>query len=322
MTFPVSGVEVSPLIPPLVALAVATLTTPAGVSGAFLLLPFQMSVLGFTSPAVSPTNLIYNIVAIPGGLSRYIRDRRMAWPLTWVVIAGTVPGVFVGGMMRVRYFVDPRTFKLFVGLVLLYLGGRLLYETTGRFLRGGTEMKTLEAKFQQHVAAEREGSGGRLASGLPADAVVRTVSWSLRRIEYTFWGETFSFSTPAIFALALFVGLVGGIYGIGGGAIIAPFVVSVLGLPVYTVAGAALAGTLLTSVVGVGFFYGLSCTAIGSQVPVRPDWLLGLLFGAGGFAGTYLGARLQRYLPERAIRGVLGVLVTTLAVTYVAQYFR
>ena len=32
-----------------------------GVSGAFLLLPFQVSVLGFTSPAVSPTNLIFNI---------------------------------------------------------------------------------------------------------------------------------------------------------------------------------------------------------------------------------------------------------------------
>ena len=109
MTFPVSGVEVHPLVPPLVALLVATFTAPAGVSGAFLLLPFQVSVLGFTSPAVSPTNLIYNIVAIPGGLSRYIRDRRMAWPLTWVVILGTIPGVFVGGMLRVRYFVDPRT---------------------------------------------------------------------------------------------------------------------------------------------------------------------------------------------------------------------
>ena len=322
MTFPVSGVEVHPLIPPLVALVIATLTAPAGVSGAFLLLPFQVSVLGFTSPAVSATNLIYNIVAIPGGLSRYIRDRRMAWPLTWVVIIGTIPGVFVGGMLRVRYFLDPRTFKLFVGLVLLYLGGRLLYETSGRFLAGKAEMKALDRKFQEHVEAMRSVSRSRVGAGLPADAVVKTVSWSLKRIEYTFWGETFSFPTLGVFVLALAVGLVGGIYGIGGGAIIAPFVVSVLGLPIYTVAGAALAGTFLTSIVGVGFFYGLSFTAAGSQVAVRPDLLLGALFGIGGFAGTYLGARLQRYLPERIIRGVLGVLVTSLAVTYVVQFFR
>ena len=39
--------------------------------------------------------------------------------------------------------------------------------------------------------------------------------------------------------------------GIGGGAIMAPFFVSVFGLPVYTVAGAALMGTLITSVAGV-----------------------------------------------------------------------
>jgi uncharacterized membrane protein YfcA len=322
MTFPVSGAEVHPLVPVLVAFVVATFTAPAGVSGAFLLLPFQVSVLGFTSPAVSPTNLIYNIVAIPGGLSRYIRDRRMAWPLTWIVILGTIPGVFVGGMLRVRYFVDPRTFKLFVGLVLLYLGGRLLYETTGRFLAGKAEMKALDRKFAEHVEAMRRESSSRVNAGLPSDAVVRTVSWSLKRIEYSFWGETFSFPTLGVFALALAVGLVGGIYGIGGGAIIAPFVVSVLGLPVYTVAGAALAGTFLTSIVGVGFFYSLSFTAIGSQVAVRPDLLLGALFGIGGFAGTYLGARLQRYLPERLIRGVLGVLVTLLAVAYVVQFFR
>ena len=53
MLFPVSGVEVNPLIPPLIALVVSTFTSMGGVSGAFLLLPFQVSILNFTSPAVS-----------------------------------------------------------------------------------------------------------------------------------------------------------------------------------------------------------------------------------------------------------------------------
>ena len=80
MLFPVSGVEVNPLIPPLVALVVSTFTSMGGVSGAFLLLPFQVSVLNFTSPAVSPTNLIFNIVAIPSGVYRFIREGRMICP--------------------------------------------------------------------------------------------------------------------------------------------------------------------------------------------------------------------------------------------------
>jgi uncharacterized membrane protein YfcA len=321
MHFPVSGVEVFPLIPPLVAFMVSSVTASAGVSGAFLLLPFQVSVLHFVSPAVSPTNLIYNIVAIPGGLYRYIREGRMAWPLTWVVIIGTLPGVFAGALIRIRYLPDPRAFKLFVGMVLLYLGGRLLYEATGRYRKGRQQQRALEKKFRQRVQQQKETTKSRVAAGLPAEAVVRTKSVSIKRIEYEFWGETFSFSTLTIFVLALAVGLIGGIYGIGGGAIIAPFVVAVLGLPVYTVAGAALAGTFLTSIAGVGFFEILAATSFGAGAAIRPDWTLGALFGVGGLAGTYVGARFQKYLPEQWIRVLLGLLIITLAVRYITEFF-
>jgi len=82
MHFPVSGVDVNPLLPFLIAMGISFFTSMGGVSGAFLLLPFQVSFLGFTSPAVSSTNLVYNIVAIPSGVYRYIREGRMCWPLT------------------------------------------------------------------------------------------------------------------------------------------------------------------------------------------------------------------------------------------------
>jgi uncharacterized membrane protein YfcA len=57
-----------------------------------------------------------------------------------------------------------------------------------------------------------------------------------------------------MFALAFFVGIIGGAYGIGGGSIIAPFSVAVFHLPVYTVAGAVLMGTFFTSISGVIFY--------------------------------------------------------------------
>ena len=77
-------------IPPVVAFIVSFFTSMAGVSGAFLFLPFQMSILHFTSPSVSATNSVFNIVAIPSGVYRYIREGRMAWPLTWVIIVGII----------------------------------------------------------------------------------------------------------------------------------------------------------------------------------------------------------------------------------------
>ena len=66
-TFPVSGVHTWLWLPPLVAFCVSAVTSTAGITGAFLLLPFQISVLGFASPAVSATNLVYNLYGIGGG---------------------------------------------------------------------------------------------------------------------------------------------------------------------------------------------------------------------------------------------------------------
>ncbi len=315
MYFPVSGVEVAPWFPPLVAFLVASFTTSSGISGGVLMLPFQMSVLGFVSPSVSSTNLIYNIIAIPGGLYRYIREGRMAWPLVWVIVIGTLPGFYAGAWIRINYLRSPGPFKAFVGLVLLYLGFRLLHET----FAANHKPNAIEDKFRETAKAFKGEARYGLSAGLPTDAVVKKKSLTIRKIEYEFWGEKYSINTLTLVLISLAVGLMGGIYGIGGGAIIAPFLVSYLGLPVYTIAGAALAGTFLTSIAGVSFYSILATSPAGAQVAVAPDWTLGLLFGAGGFLGTYVGARLQRYLPEKLIRGTLGVLITFLGAQYLIQ---
>jgi uncharacterized membrane protein YfcA len=316
--FSVSGVKTSILIPPLVALIVSTLTSMGGVSGAFILLPFQMSVLGFTSPAVSSTNFVYNIVAIPSGVYRYFKEGRMAWPLTWVVIAGTLPGVFIGYYLRIFYLPDPRAFKLFVGCVLLYIGGRLIYETSSKAQAGKARLSELDKKFAERAKRTKEQQRSKTAAGLPPDAVVKTVTFDLKTIEYEFWGGRFRFSVPAMFALAFVVGVIGGTYGIGGGAIIAPFCVAVFHLPVYTVAGAALLGTFLTSIIGVIFY---SVLPAKSGLPTSPDWALGFLFGVGGFGGMYIGARLQKYFPQKFIKPMLGIMIVSLAIRYITQFF-
>lgn len=318
VTFPVSGVKTYLFIPPLVALVVSFFTSMGGVSGAFLLLPFQMSVLNFTSPSVSATNFVFNIVAIPSGVYRYLKEGRMAWPLTWVVITGTLPGVFIGYYLRVIYLPDPRAFKLFVGCVLLYIGIRLIYEITGMASAGKTRMKALEEKFRERAKQIKEQQKSRVASGLPPEAIVKTVSVDIKRVEYEFWGEKFSFSTIGMFLLAFIVGVIGGTYGIGGGAIIAPFCIAVFHLPVYTVAGAALMGTFLTSVLGVIFYSVIP--AEGGMV-TSPDWFLGLLFGVGGFIGIYLGARFQKFVPQKAIKLMLGAIIIFLALRYISQFF-
>ncbi|MEW6388057.1 MAG: sulfite exporter TauE/SafE family protein [Thermodesulfobacteriota bacterium] len=319
MLFPVSGVEVNPLIPPLVALIVSTFTSMGGVSGAFLLLPFQVSVLNFTSPAVSPTNLVFNIVAIPSGVYRYIREGRMNWPVTWVVILGTLPGLLFGALIRIKWLPDPKNFKLFVGCVLLYIGGRLLYDQTSWAKSRKAKIQEFEARVQERLQKVLKEAGHTTGRGLPPAARVSTRSWSLRRVSYEFLGETFAFNAPALFFLALLVGLIGGTYGIGGGAIIAPFLAAIFELPIYTIAGAALMGTFITSVAGVGIYYCLVPFCPGQMV--APDLALGSLFGLGGFLGMYAGAGLQKFISGAIIRIGLGLIITGLALRYIVGFF-
>lgn len=318
VSFPISGVTTNILLPPLVSLVISFFTSMGGISGAFLLLPFQMSVLNYTAPSVSGTNHVFNIVAIPSGVYRYIKEGRMAWPLTWVVIVGTLPGVFLGYYLRVFYLPDPKTFKLFVGCVLLYIGTRLFKELIGRGKAQSSDKSAIEEKFRAKAEEIKKQQGARVAAGLPDEAVVKTISVSLKKVEYEFWGERFSFDTVGMFALAFIVGIIGGAYGIGGGAIIAPFCVAFFRLPVYTIAGATLMGTFITSAAGA-LFFSVIPTTIGASP--MPDWPLGILFGLGGFVGMYLGARAQRFVPQKLIKVIVGISIIVLALKYITQFF-
>jgi hypothetical protein len=306
MLFATSGVTVDPWVPVMVAFAISVVTSTGGVSGAFLLLPFQMSVLGFTSPAVSATNHLYNVIAIPSGVWRTIREGRMVWPLAAAVVVGTLPGVLIGAWVRVRFLPDPGSFKIFAGLVLGWIGIRLLRD----MVRGGGSRATeAERRFREKIRKDATTTES-------TDQRSRVLSVSMARLRYQFAGEDFEVSTPGVLALSLGVGMIGGTYGIGGGAIMAPFFVSVLGLPVFTVTGAALAGTFVTSLAGVAIFQALAPAYPG--LAVAPDWKLGLLFGLGGALGTYCGTRLQKHIPGRAIKWMLAAIILATALRYLA----
>ena len=185
---------------------IATVATPAGVSGAVLLLPFQVGVLRTPSPAVTPTNLLYNVVATPGALFRYRRQHQTGGQLTAVLLIGTVPGVVSGSIIRVLLLPGARAFDVVIAAVLTPLGGWLLL-------------------------ARRSRTG----SALPASPL----------------------SGPVLAMIAAAVGCVGGIYGIGGGSILAPLLIG-SGRPASEVAPATLTAMLITSIAGVATFLVLS----------------------------------------------------------------
>lgn len=77
---------------------------------------------------------------------------RVPWALALIVVAGGLPGVLLGTILRVTLFASPGAFRTFVGLVLLYLGGRLLWEVATE-IRSDAEETGLTRQAQPHDTA-------------------------------------------------------------------------------------------------------------------------------------------------------------------------
>ncbi len=119
-------------------------------------------------------------------------------------------------------------------------------------------------------------------------------------------------------ACGIYFWIIGGTYGIGGGAIIAPFCVAVFHLPVYTVAGAGLLGTFLTSIVGVVFYSALPSA---NGISTSPDWRWVFSSAPADSPHVHRRPRLQKFIPQKSIKIMLGLMIIFLALRYITQYF-
>lgn len=294
--FPVSGVEANILFPPLFMFFVSLFTSPGGVSGAFVLLPFQMSVLGYTSPSVTATNFIYNIVSIPLGAYKFIKEKKLSLALLSIIIIGTIPGIFMGYWIRVTYLPDAYAFKVFVGFVLLYLAFKLLKNGIKDILDKESGSKKADA-FR--IYKEKAG-----------------LKMSVIELES---GEKVVFPTKALLIPSFITGIIGGAYGIGGGALMATYCVTVLKIPVYLMSGASLLSTWFASIISV-LIYQFS-PFVNESVSTTPDWFLGSLFGLGGLFGIWLGASLQKFIPVWLIKLTLGFVILFVSLKYLFPFF-
>ena len=145
-----------------VAFLLAVVTTPVGVSGAVLLLPFQASVLKVATPALTPTNLLYNVVTTPGALVRLAQENRLGSPLVGRLLTGALPGIAVGAVARVEFLPGRDALYAIAALVLLPLGLWLLVPQRER--RAGDARPSRAGGTRLHGGGDRRALRNRRAA--------------------------------------------------------------------------------------------------------------------------------------------------------------
>ncbi len=98
------------------------------------------------------------------------------------------------------------------------------------------------------------------------------------------------------------VGLLTGILGVGGGFLIVPALVMLIGLPMQQAVGTSLIIIAMNSL--AGFLGHLDTPAF--------DLSLVLVFVAAGLAGTFSGSRLAKHLPAQQLRKLFALFVIVL----------
>ncbi len=272
MYFPVSGVEIAWYIPVLAAALLSFFTSMSGISGAFLLLPFQMEFLNYTSPTVSATNQVYNIISIPSGLYIYAKEKRLLFHLVKVLTLGAFPGIIIGSIIRSFYLTDATLFKRYAACLLLYIGFMML--------------RDLNKKSNQKLSPTQRRS-------------LKIISCNYSSCAFEFADQSYFYDCKKLMLLSGVIGLFGSIYGIGGGALLAPFLISFFKLPIYITSAATLFCTLASSIFGVALYYFFAF--LHPESNLHPDLLLGSLFGLGGFIGMNFGAKAQKYISAKVI---------------------
>lgn len=120
----------------------------AGASGYIAI----MSLLSLSPAVIKPTALALNILVASIATVQFVRAGHFSWSLFWPFAVLAVPFAFVGGYIDL----PAHTFKVMVGIVLLYSAARFLFASESE----------KPAKAPPHIAALAVGAVIGLLSGL------------------------------------------------------------------------------------------------------------------------------------------------------------
>ncbi len=109
---------------------------------------------------------------------------------------------------------------------------------------------------------------------------------------------------PPIF-LSFFIGILATLIGVGGGFILVPAMIYILGMPTQVVIG--------TSLMQITFVTAVA-TILHAAVNHTVDVILSMLLLLGAVAGVQMGSRMVQRLPGEQLRFLLGILVVIMAV--------
>ncbi len=275
---PIAELSVNWFVLLLVGGGVGFLSGMFGVGGGFLMTPLLIF-LGVPAPVAVGTGAAQILASSVSGVLAHWRrqnvDLQMGIALTIGGFLGSALGIVIFTLLRQAGQVDlviRICFVLFLGGV----GGLMLIESARSWFRQAASSGMRRRKLHEH----------HWLHGLP--------------LKLRFRRSKLYISALLPLTVGFAIGILTAIMGVGGGFILVPAMIYILGMPTQMVVGTSLFQTL---------FVAANVTILQSVTNQTVDVLLAILLIVGGVVGAQLGTRFGARLRGEQLRILLALLV-------------
>ncbi|WP_093028220.1 sulfite exporter TauE/SafE family protein [Ruegeria marina] len=280
---PIAEVSANPLILLGIGGFVGILSGMFGVGGGFLITP-MLFLIGIP-PAVAVATSANQVVASSiSGVLAHFRKRTVDLKMGGVLLAGGLVGAAIGmtlfNLMKSLGQVDLAVqlcYVLFLGVI----GGLMFIESLNAIRRSRSTAPVAPYKRRQR-------------------SWVQTMPLKMRFRASNLYISAF----PPVF-VGFGVGVLSAVMGVGGGFIMVPAMIYILGMPTKVVIG-----TSLFQIIFVAGFTTMMHAATNFSV----DVVLALFLLVGGVLGAQLGTRIGAYLKAEQLRVLLSLLVLSVSI--------
>ncbi|HOO50646.1 MAG TPA: sulfite exporter TauE/SafE family protein [Alphaproteobacteria bacterium] len=257
--------------------AVGMLSSIFGVGGGFLATPFLVF-LGVPASFAVGTQAIQLISSSLSGVLGHWRKGNVDFKLGSIMLAGslvgTVLGILIFKLLQYTGQIDVVINALYV-LLLGSIGGIMLYESFKAILKKNHSSEAKRSRFWT-----------KITHGLP--------------YTMTFPRSNLCISIIVPIALGVIGGLMVSVLGIGGGFLLVPAMIYILGMP-------------SSLVIGTSMFQILVSTSLSALLHIvsnnTVDLLLALILMIGSLIGGQIGVRLVKYIKGAPARLALALIL-------------
>lgn len=291
---PVALTSVNALMPIGLGLIVGILSGLFGVGGGFLMTPLLI-MMGIPATVAAATDSNQIVAASSSGTYAHWRRGNVDFKMGLYLLVGSLLGGGVGVQaikllreMGNADFVIKVTYVLMLGIV----GGYMFFESLSALKKSKNNEETEEINEEE----PKQSGITRFLASLPMQT------------EFAKSGVRHSIMIPIL--LGAFVGVLAAIMGVGGGFLMVPVMIYLLGMPMHVVVGTSLFLVLFTCV---------EVTFLQAYTNHTVDFILAVLLLLGSTIGAQIGTFLGKKLDGDQLKILLAIIVLVVTAKIVAD---